>query len=102
MGIDIMNSQNDITERLTYIRDYVGNSDFDSWLEEAAAEISRLRSLVAEQDQQIDDLECALGKLRDAEHVGWMRYGKVRDHETTLHVCDSDAPGAFKVYRRGE
>ncbi len=36
----------------------------------------------------------------DAEHVAWLRYD---DHNgmrpTTLHLCDSDAPGAFKVFR---
>jgi len=34
------------------------------------------------------------------QHVAWLRYN---DHNgrraTTVHLCDSDAPGAFKVYR---
>lgn len=35
-----------------------------------------------------------------SDHVAWLRFN---DHNgrtpTTLHLCDSDAPGAFKVYR---
>lgn len=34
------------------------------------------------------------------EHVAWLRYKIGNDgRPTTIHVCDSDAPGAFKVYR---
>jgi hypothetical protein len=42
----------------------------------------------------------ALSAERDSEHVAWCRYN---DHNgarpVTIHLCDSDAPGAFKVYR---
>lgn len=35
-----------------------------------------------------------------SDHVAWLRFN---DHNgrrpTTIHLCDSDAPGAFKVYR---
>lgn len=37
------------------------------------------------------------------EHVAWLRYN---DHNgqrpTTLHLCDSDAQGALKVYRAAQ
>lgn len=51
---------------------------------------------------RVAELEAALAKREadDAEHVAWLRYD---DHNgmrpTTLHLCDSDAPGAFKVFR---
>lgn len=30
-----------------------------------------------------------------SDHVAWLRYTR-----TTIQLCDSDAPGAFKVYRQ--
>lgn len=39
-------------------------------------------------------------EIPPSDHVAWLRYN---DHNgarpTTIHLCDSDAPGAFKVYR---
>lgn len=36
---------------------------------------------------------------KHAEHVAWARYAKHEDRSTTIHLCDSDEPGAFPVYR---
>lgn len=34
------------------------------------------------------------------DHVAWLRFKTGNDgRPATIHVCDSDAPGAFKVYR---
>lgn len=34
-----------------------------------------------------------------ADHpVAWLRYHWLENGNTVLHLCDSDAPGAFKVY----
>lgn len=36
-------------------------------------------------------------------HVAWLRYKVGNDgRPTTIHLCDSDSPGAFKVYRHAE
>lgn len=35
----------------------------------------------------------------DAEHVAWLRYKERDNGATTIHLCDSNAEGAFKVYR---
>lgn len=32
------------------------------------------------------------------DYVAWMQYRR-HNGMTTIHVCDSDSPGAFKVYR---
>lgn len=32
-----------------------------------------------------------------SDYVAWLRYKSGND--TTIHLCDSDAEGAFKVYR---
>ncbi len=43
----------------------------------------------------------AIPVLADDDYVAWLRY--IRHGErTTIAVCDSDAPGAFRVYRRRE
>ena len=35
-----------------------------------------------------------------SDHVAWLRYNNHNGQKpTTVHLCDSDAPGAFKVYR---
>ena len=34
------------------------------------------------------------------DHVAYLCYHEHGDHPTTIHICDSDFPGAFKVYRR--
>lgn len=41
-------------------------------------------------------------RTQPAEHTAWLRYVHIdgRD-ESRIVVCDSDAPKAFKVYRRG-
>ena len=38
----------------------------------------------------------------DNEHIGYVRYLKRGDNpdQVYLSICDSDAPGAFKIYRR--
>jgi hypothetical protein len=37
----------------------------------------------------------------DGEHVAWLCYREHNGHEpTTLHLCDSDTPDAFMVYRK--
>lgn len=42
-----------------------------------------------------------LAEKRLAEdHVAYLCYRDHGDHPTTIHICDSDSPGAFKVYRR--
>ena len=33
------------------------------------------------------------------DYVAWLRYQHHDGDVTTIHVCDSDAPGAFRVYR---
>lgn len=33
------------------------------------------------------------------EHVAWCKYTKWGDGRVTIRTCDSDAEGAFKVYR---
>lgn len=33
------------------------------------------------------------------EHIGWCRYVTGHEKATRIVLCDSDAPGAFKVYR---
>lgn len=35
------------------------------------------------------------------QYVAWLRYKRSGDR-TTIHICDSDADGAFKVYRHHE
>lgn len=32
------------------------------------------------------------------EHVAWLRYVRAHDRPTRIQLCDSDTPGAFKVY----
>ena len=38
----------------------------------------------------------------DNEYIGYARYRKRADNpdQVYLSICDSDAPGAFKIYRR--
>ena len=45
-------------------------------------------------------LSCA-EQPENNEHVAWLCFHR-RGEATTIHVCDSDDIGAFKVYRRGE
>ena len=49
------------------------------------------------------DVEAALEareRPEPSQHVAWLRYKPGNDgRPTTIHLCDSDAPGAFKVYR---
>jgi hypothetical protein len=35
----------------------------------------------------------------ETEHVAWCRYVTQHERPTRIVICDSDAPGAFKVYR---
>lgn len=37
--------------------------------------------------------------MNNDNYVAWLRYGKRANGETFIAVCDSDAQGAFKVYR---
>lgn len=39
-----------------------------------------------------------LDALRGAEHCAWLRYQGHANGVTTIHVCDSDSPGAFRVH----
>jgi hypothetical protein len=52
-------------------------------------------------EAQVAQLSDQLRREREArEHVAWMRYKKRGgSDESFLVLCDSDAPGAFKVYR---
>ena len=34
-----------------------------------------------------------------SEHVAWCRYQPAKGDSTKIVLCDSDAPGAFRVYR---
>jgi hypothetical protein len=48
--------------------------------------------------------DAGLAQLNEPDpYVAWLRYNNHNGRRpTTIHVCDSDAPGAFKVYRRPE
>lgn len=43
----------------------------------------------------------AMRSLQQTEndHVAWLRYKSHDGGRTTIHLCDSDSPGAFQVYR---
>ena len=51
--------------------------------------------------EEILQLQAQLRQEREArEHVAWLRFKKRSgSEESYLVLCDSDAPGAFKVYR---
>lgn len=65
--------------------------------------VEHMRPYMIDKDcLQCKEAEAAIaGNPRASEHVAWLRYN---DHNgarpTTIHLCDSDAPGAFKVYRQ--
>lgn len=37
--------------------------------------------------------------MSDDNYVAWLRYRHVHESASSIHVCDSDSEGAFKVYR---
>lgn len=47
-----------------------------------------------------EELRESLTRYELADHVAWLRYSEYNGtRPATIHLCDSDAPGAFKVYR---
>jgi hypothetical protein len=63
---------------------------------ETAAYIT-LSNKLDESERQLSEARAALPD--DDSYVAWLRYRAHYAHQH-LVVCDSDAPGAFKVYRR--
>jgi hypothetical protein len=45
---------------------------------------------------------CHLCEPANFTHVAWVRYVRHDGQPTTVQLCDSDSPGAFKVYRQHE
>lgn len=59
-----------------------------------------LRPAVTSQDAPGTTNPRAANGQKESEYVAWLYYKTGRDgRPTTIHVCDSDAEGAFKVYR---
>lgn len=54
-----------------------------------------LEAMLRQAARQAEELE----RVRKQEHVGWCRYQTHEGHRTSFKACDSDAQGAFKVYR---
>lgn len=44
-------------------------------------------------------LETPVRQHSVGEHVAWCRYVHAHERPTRIVLCDSDAPGAFPVYR---
>lgn len=58
-----------------------------------------LNRLVAAKDAEIERLKEDIDRTNGAEHVAWLCYRHHHGRPTTIHVCDSDVDGAFKVYK---
>jgi len=95
--------ENDVESRTSDLREIVKNV-----LEDAARtichEVRRAARHAPKDDgaedaaelrRQLDELEIA-----SQEHVAYCCYDHHEDGATTIHLCDSDTKGAFKVYRR--
>lgn len=86
----------------------VGDSFFESWYSLYNPEGKSTKQTMREAYEagMVDHegrCDTAAQAVADDEHVAWLRYN---DHNgqrpTTLHLCDSDAPGAFKVFRAAQ
>jgi len=53
----------------------------------------RERTLQAE----VDALTAENARLREQEHIAWVRFQEHPNRPTTIHLCDSDHPRALKV-----
>lgn len=79
----------------------------DGEISTRSPEISTLMDALAEIDggqwcPGIMPIEQALQKIadfgQDQEPVAWLRIQEHENRPTTIHLCDSDHPKAFKVY----
>lgn len=72
---------------------------FRRWADEIAA----LEQQLAAKDAEIARLRKEIAEaFNEDTYVAWVFYRGGRDgnRPATIHLCDSDAPGAFKVWRR--
>lgn len=49
--------------------------------------------------ERLETVERERDEARAVEYVAWCRYVIEHDKPTRIVLCDSDEPGAFKVYR---
>ena len=51
-------------------------------------------------DAVVAPVEPSVRHRLQTDHVAWCRYIHRHEKPTRIVLCDSDAPGAFPVYRR--
>lgn len=55
---------------------------------------------IFEKSYEIVGHDSAPSSHNNDDYVAWLRYKHHPNGDTSIHVCDSDAEGAFKVYRQ--
>jgi hypothetical protein len=60
--------------------------------------LSNQATEIRQQVEAIAQLQTTISQLQNREHVAWATY-RHSDSRQWISLCDSDDPGAFKVYR---
>ena len=76
-----------------------GEVDCPSEIKAPNGELHTMRCKVCGLDNPRSEI-CQLATQKPSQHVAWLRYKIGKDGAaTTVHLCNSDDDGAFKVYR---